>query len=201
MRGFVLFGLVLVGTTSYAQDDSYGYVGLGAGVFGHAVEIPNEGFPFTISDNSTATRLFGGWKVNEHLAIEGSFGQTGDLNWSGAVFVGNSTGVFGPDPGVTLDAVARADWTIATLSVLGHINWFFAGVGWYELDGSFVFDADCSCGPGVFNIANDSSTSDFLFTLGAQWSFERWAIRGQYELYDTEGTAQDAIYLGVSLNF
>ncbi|MGI9257312.1 MAG: hypothetical protein ACR2QQ_00615 [Gammaproteobacteria bacterium] len=70
-----------------------------------------------------------------------------------------------------------------------------------SLDGSFTFDALCSCGPGDFDLADDTSESDVFFTIGAEWNFARWAIRGQYELYDTEGDSQDVIYVGASVRF
>ncbi len=41
-----------------------------------------------------------------------------------------------------------------------------------------------------------------MLTLGAEWDFERWAIRGQYEFYDTEATIDiDTISVGASFKF
>jgi len=52
-----------------------------------------------------------------------------------------------------------------------------------------------------FDVADETSSTDVFFTLGAEWNFARWAIRGQYELYDTEGDSQDVIYVGASFRF
>ncbi len=117
MRGLPLLGLALLGTMSYAQDDSYAYVGFGVGVFDYSVELFNQSFLVTISDDTDATKLYGGWKVNERMAVEGSYGQTGELQWTGSILVDNSNGVLGPNPRPSLDAVARADWAITTVSV------------------------------------------------------------------------------------
>ena len=203
MRRFALVALLFAGVDiSFAQDDSYGYAGLGIGVFDYSVKLHNEGFPFAISDAADATRLYGGWRVNENMAIEGSYGQTGALNWSDSISVRDSGGRFGPGPRATIDAVARLDWTIAAVSILGHFNWLFVGIGWYDADGSFTFDTDCSCDLGILGTETDVAQSGFLLRLGAEWGFERWAIRGQYELHDTEGTVSiDAISLGASFKF
>jgi hypothetical protein len=200
-KGLLLVWLVLVGTASHAQENSYVYVGLGAGAFDHAILVPNQGFEFTISDRTTATKLYGGWRVNDNMALEASYGESGELHWADSIIVLNADGVFGPDLNVMLDAVTRAEWTTSTVSVLGYVGRVFGGFGWYNVDGSFSWDAVCSCGPGDYEIARDSTESDVFFTVGAEWDFEWWAVRGQYEHYDTQGKAQSALYMGVSLRF
>ena len=198
----LLLGLVLAGTTSYAQNDSYGYVGLEVGIIDYSVDLFNRGFPFTISDTTNATELYGGWKVNEHLAFEGSYGQSGDLRWSGTIIADNSDGVFGPSQRVSADAAARTDFTVITLSLLGYINWFFAGAGLYETERSFDFDVACPCAPNIVSTTTAVSDSDMFFTLGAEWDLERWAIRGQYRFFDSEGTVNiDTISVGANFKF
>ena len=193
--------MLLLAGTCHAQFDPYGYVGAGIGIYDHAVKIPNQGVAFTISDRTTASKLFGGWRINENMAVEASYGKSGELRWSDSISVPNTTGVFGPDSPVTLDSVVRTEWTTTTISLMGHLERFFGGFGWYSLDGNFTFNTICSCGPGDFDVADETSSTDVFFTIGAEWNFARWAIRGQYELYDTEGDSQDVIYVGASFRF
>jgi outer membrane protein with beta-barrel domain len=175
---------------AYAQDDRGGYFGGMLGTFDYEESGPEE---LTISDDTTAYELLGGYRFNRHFAVEFGLGRTGDIE---DTFVE----VLPPLGAVTLEAELMLD--IYTLRALGMLPLdqfnLFAGVGYFSASYGGPVDF-----PGIGTIGEfDQHERGSHAVLGIQRDFRldlrNLSIRGQYEWFDI-GSDVDTSGLSVGL--
>lgn len=195
MRRLVVWALCLgVAGAAAAQEVKGPYVGVSAGYFSYEDLVEGEfidgaRFQAPISDSSTAYRLLLGYHLNTNYAIELTYGRADDMK----EFLGHSSGAL-------LDIFA--DVTLKTLRLhalapFGGID-VIGGIGYYDAD----VDFDTLLVDGATRRQQLIRGGDQGWTIiGAiQHDFDRITLRGEYEWFDTSGSA-DAANISVSLLF
>lgn len=128
--------------------------------------------PFSCDDTDTAYKIFGGYKFNRNLAVEGGYAQLGEASVSGF--------------GLSLTAEATA-WDLAAVGSLPLGNNFslFGKVGLYS--GEIEVSSNVPGGNGK------KTTSNLTYGFGAQFDFTRnLGLRGEWQRYADAKTPSTA---------
>lgn len=178
MRFFIGCVLFLGLAVPQAQEIEGGYVGVSLGSFDYTDDGEIFGIPF--ADSATSYRVLGGYQFNDYYAVEATVGATSDVKESFRAvdpFFGN----------VSLDI--KGQYEIATVRVLAFAPLtsmsVFGGIGYYDatLDLSLAYqDAFDS-----ITLSEESSQDGATILGGVQFEMRRFAIRGEYEWFDTDG--------------
>ncbi len=159
-----------------AQPDS-AYYGLSLGNFDFK-EDNFFGFPGAqIDDTASSYRLAVGYQFMEHLSVEGGYGKVGAIRDTATVaFI----------PPTSFDLAARYEFKMLTIRLLGVMPFdngvsLLAGLGYHDMKVSL----DVS--DGVDTVSFDENTNEPGYYLGAQYDWDRVAIRLSYEKLDFEG--------------
>lgn len=184
----VCLGLAQIG---HAQDQSGGYIGAGFGTFDY-----DEGDgPTAVSDTTTAYQVYGGYRFNDHFAVELGMGRTGDLEAD----IEDVISSIGP---VTLEI--DGEYTVYALRVIGLLPFerfsLFGGVGYYSAD----LNATVSL-QGLGEIGwIDGHERGATASAGVQYDFgldlRSFSLRAEYQWFDF-GSDIDASGLNVGLLF
>jgi opacity protein-like surface antigen len=161
--------------TAWADEDRGPY--LGAGVGSYTLEVDDlEGFRF--DDDDTALKVFGGWRFNRYLALEGAY-----------IDLGNPSQGFG---GVNVETglTGFAPYVVGTLP-LGIFE-VYGKVGYYFYDVEATVSA-----PGFGSESIDDSDEDLVYGVGVGVVlFEHLNARLEYERIDVSDTdTSDAFWL------
>lgn len=174
MRRLVAAALVLgFASTATAQPES-AYYGLALGAFDYQ-EDPAFGLPIT--DTTDSWRVMVGYQFGEHLAVEGGLGKTGVLRQTDTIV----DPMVGP---VTIDQ--STEFSSLMIRLLGVINLdsgvtLLGGIGY--ANGNQDFDISFSV-PGIPPASGDQDFGEPTYYAGAQYDWDRFAIRLAYEKYD-----------------
>jgi outer membrane protein with beta-barrel domain len=159
---------------AHAQAERGGYMGGSVGIFDYE-EAPTVD-ELAFSDDPWIYHIFGGYQLNEHVAIEAGFGRTGDIE-------GSFTDIF---PGFTVEVDAIYD--IYTFKVLGILPFdavsLFGAAGYYS--------ASLSGPVEVVNFGQigelDGHERGATATIGVQKDFgldlRSMSLRAQLDWYD-----------------
>jgi len=177
-------GLIAQPTTA---ADSNWYLGAGAGraesdissgdTVGALQGIGATGVSASVDDDDTAYKLTVGYEYNSNFSIEAGyvdFGET-EVNASGSLSGVPFTADAESDSyGLTLAAVGK--WNIGNnFSLLGKV-------------GAFYWDADIDATATALGISASVDDSDddvdFFYGVGAQYDFDQFALRAEYEVYN-----------------
>jgi hypothetical protein len=130
------------------------------------------------SDTETGFKVIAGWRFLDWLAIEGNYIDFGSGN---DTIMG--TNIETDASGLTLSAVGFLP--------VGPVD-LFARVG--------VIDWDADVSSSGFGSFSDSGT-DLTYGIGAQFRIWSLSLRGEYEIFDLDGTDTDMFSLGVTYTF
>ncbi len=109
-----------------AQLDSGYYLGVGIG----QLDYQDDGFGLDIDESTNASKLYGGFRFDDTWALEASYGEFGDIDWSLSAF----------DPNVgTLSVDLTAGWSLLEVRGIAHIRAFYVGAGYWDADIDFDF--------------------------------------------------------------
>lgn len=183
MRLFTLLLLTLFSVGALAQEQG-AYVGFGLG----QLDYEETDFGLTFDDTTLAYKVYGGYRFTETWAVEASYGQTDDLEWSD----------FGSIPGV-ISATLSGDYEFIEIRALAHINAFIVGIGYWDSDLNATLSGTLSF-PGPFSYSASDSDSGVSAILGGEWDLDQWSIRGEIEVFDTESNV-DTYTVGIGLHF
>jgi OOP family OmpA-OmpF porin len=127
--------------------------------------------------DDTGGKIYGGYRLNNNFAIEGSYYDFGEMSNGG-----NSLDIDGLSLGV-VGSVPLSD----TFSVFAKV-------------GAHFWDADIS-GPIVGQFSDDSDT-DLFYGVGVDYALnDQWSIRGEIERYEVDKFDLDVASVGITLNF
>jgi hypothetical protein len=197
MRSISLLLLALFATAASAQQSIY--VGLALGNFDFSEHIGDLVLG-TVSDTATKQQLFGGFEINDHFAIEISYGKTDELHYANTVNVESLGEITGR---------VDQDFTITNLLAVGQLpfEWgaLLGGIGFFSSDNDYreSYTGDILGG----TISGDGSFSDdgMSAMLGAEWRFgrfgTRFGIRLQYEWWDIPDVDISSIGMAISYGF
>jgi hypothetical protein len=177
MRTLLLALLALAAApTVYAQPES-AYYGLALGSFDYE-EGDGAGGEF-LSDSVSSYRLMVGYQFMEHLTVEGGYGETGTIRDSASLLF-NTPG--GPQV-IPLDFVS--EFKILTIRLLGVLPLdnvkLLGGISFSDMRQ----DIDASLGGQQQSFDIDGNETSLF--LGAQYDWDRFAIRLGYEGFDFDG--------------
>lgn len=176
MRYVVVLALALaIVPTARAQPTS-AYYGLALGSFDY-----QEGDGFgneLIADTTDSYRLMVGYQFTEHLAVEGGWGKTEDIT-------GSATFDVPPVGPVTFNL--STEFEILTVRLVGVLPFdngitLLAGVGYADMTQEFSVDAG-----SLGQASDEEDVGEMTYFAGAQYDWERVAIRLAYEGYDFGG--------------
>jgi opacity protein-like surface antigen len=183
-----LLALVAVGVApSVDAQDGTAYYGISLGEFDYTDNGFGEDF---FSDTVSAWHLMVGYQFMEHLAVEGAYGQSDTIR---------DTRTFpGLLPGQTdeVEFVSELDQilTIRLLGVLPFDNGvsLMAGIGYADIKQDIAVNVN-----GAPALSGEVSGNNPAYYAGAQYDWDRVALRLAYEQYDFE----DADATEISLTF
>ena len=196
MRVIAMVLLALIYSSALAQEGMY--VGVGLGSFDYGEDLAFLA-PDRFDDTVSSSRIYGGFEINENLAIEIRYGATGDFRQTFSeidAFAGEVT------------ASVRMDFTTTTAVALGMLpkDWgaFFGGLGYFDqdIDADVEGMAEC-CGPfsGSASIGDDG----LMAVFGVEWRFGRFGtglgVRVEYEWLDVEDASGSTVGVGIAYRF
>jgi OOP family OmpA-OmpF porin len=176
MRILLLALLALVTAPVYGQAES-AYYGVALGSFDYE---EGDGFGGELfGDSVSSYRLMVGYQFMEHLTVEGGYGKTGTIRDSATlIFSGPGGGSFPLD--------FSSEFSILTIRLLGVLPFdngvsLLGGIGYADLkqDIDFTFAGTPS--------STEQTGNEPTYYLGAQYDWDRVAVRLGYEKYDFEG--------------
>ena len=158
-------------TSSIAGE---GYIGASAGIMNIEDDSAGTGF----SDRPISYKVFGGYEVNEHIALELAYFST--LNDA-------SDDIFGIPVDISLDGfTVRFMGMIPTsdnFSIIGSVGYW---------DG----EAEAS----LLGVSATAGEDGFTLGVGGKYRMESWSIRGEFEWLDSDDPIWTFL-VGAQFNF
>ena len=157
---------------AHAQDGT-AYYGLAIGEFDYEDNFFQgfEGF----SDTASTWHLQVGYQFMEHLAVEGAYGESNTIRDTNVLLGDEVTYETGLDRILTIRLLGVLPFGKSGFSVMG-------GLGYADIKQEGQIDVN-----GVPVASGDLSANNPAYFLGAQYDFERIALRLGYEKYDFDG--------------
>jgi opacity protein-like surface antigen len=177
MRTLLLALLALAVTPTVHAQAGAAYYGIALGNFEYE-ESNFLGFPGgQLSDKTSSYRLMVGYQFMEYLAVEGGYGKTGSIRDTVTL----------PDfPTGTFDLNARYELSMLTIRLVGVLPFdngvsLLAGLGYHDTKRKFAFD------DGIDSVSGDDTANEPGYYVGAQYDWDRVAVRVSYEKFDYDG--------------
>ena len=168
------------------QDDRGPYLGFSVGSLNYEQDNPT--FGIHIDDSAPAYRIIGGYRFTEHFALEGSWGETGELEERSSMF-GN----------ITLHDGEYEVLTVRALGILplGDKVSLYGGLGYFDAE----LDAKVTINDfGPFDVEDGSDGPTVV--VGAEFDLERFDIRTELERFEADSSSQTwEISVGVLFKF
>ena len=174
MKHLLLAVLALAAVhTATAQPES-AYYGLSLGNFEYE-ESDSFGGGVLFSDKVSSYRLMVGYQFMEHMGVEGGYGKTGTIR--------DTLTLVGPTG--TVDVAFRSEFKILTIRILGVLpldNFaLLGGLGYADMKQDFAVNVG-----GLGEQSGDVTGNEPAYYLGAQYNWDRFAVRLGFEKYDFE---------------
>ena len=202
MRTTLLLLLGLLASAASAQQSIY--VGIGLGNFDYAESAVDPSFG-QVSDAAVTRKLFGGFEINDHFALEVNYAKTDNLRYENTVAFADSQA---PGGVVNVSGRIETDFTTTSFSGIGQVpfDWgvLLGGLGFYSTDSDYsqrvsVDGSIVASGQTTFN--DDGLTA----MLGIEWRFgrfgTRYGVRLEYEWWDISQVDASAVGLAFSYGF
>jgi OmpA-OmpF porin, OOP family len=176
MKQLLLALLVLaVAPLAHAQPES-AYYGVSLGAFDYEEEDSLGGEVF--ADTASSYRLMVGYQFMEHLAVEGGYGKTSTIR---------DTTTFGLVGGGTVDVALRSKFSFLTIRLLGVLPFdngvsLLGGLGYTDVKQDFAISIG-----GAAEQSGEITGNEPAYYVGAEYDFDRVAVRLAYEKFDFEG--------------
>jgi len=162
-----------VAPAAQAQDGA-AYYGLSIGQMDYSETL----FDSEFSDSGSAWHLMVSYHFNRYLAVEGSYGQSDTIRGT-VVFPGLLPG---QQDEVTLSSEFGKILTVRLMGVLPLDNFkLMAGLGYADLE----IDQELLVN-GVSVASGEASGNEPSYFVGAQYDWDRFAMRLGYEKYDID---------------
>ncbi len=174
-----LVGLGMNSLTFGQDEDKGGFFGVSIGQV--EVDVSTSDFDDgslisrDVDDTDTVWKLFGGYRFNKNLAIEGGFADGGEIKFDGV-----SAGGFLWAPGPVSATVETESIYVAVVGVIPFKKWaLFGKLGFHR------WEADSSVTNtiiGAFSFDDDGT--DPMYGIGVEWRpTERLGVRFEYEVF------------------
>jgi hypothetical protein len=170
-----------------AEEDRGPYLGLSLGSFNYEQE--NGEFGIFVEDTTPGYRIIGGYRFNDHFALEGTWGENPNLEDT-TVFSNGTVGV-------------RGEYEVRTVRALGILPLgdkvsLYGALGYYDA----VLDATVTSSLVSSRPYDVEDTSDgATLALGVQFDLERVDIRAELEKFLDSGSEAWGFNVGVFFRF
>jgi hypothetical protein len=194
-HGVALVLCLSLSSVAHAQGQGGGYIGALLGGFDYQEGVEEAGF--RLADTAYAYRLFGGYQISDHFAIEGGIGRTGEISDS-------FTAMFQGVGEVTLDVDGTYD--IYSLRALGIVPLrnvsLLGGIGYYSASVSGPVTARGFGQIGELEGHERGATVIAGIQHDLKLDLKTLSIRGEYEWFDFSGDIKaSAVSVGVIMRF
>jgi OOP family OmpA-OmpF porin len=130
-----------------------------------------------LDEDDTGAKIFGGYKFNDYVAIEGGYYDFGEI--------GNSSSELEID-GISLAVVGSVPVS-SKISLLGKVG---------------VHDWDADVTGSASSAVNTDSDTDAFYGIGAEYALtDSLKIRAELERYEVEDLDVDLVSVGISFSF
>jgi len=165
--------VVLAAAPAAHAQDGTAYYGLAIGEFDYEDNFFQgfEGF----SDSASTWHLQVGYQFMEHLAVEGAYGESKTIRDTNILLGDEVTYDTGLDRILTIRLLGVLPFGKSGFSVMG-------GLGYADIKQEIDIYVN-----GQRVLSGDVSANNPAYFLGAQYDFERIALRLGYEKYDFDG--------------
>jgi len=171
-----------------AVADSNWYAGVGIGkaeadvsdssVSQRLLGAAATGITSSVDDGDTAYKVTVGYNYNKYFSVEGGYINFGnfDIDASGSDLGQPIVGSFDADTdGFSIAAVGK--WPIANqFSLIGKVGAYYWNS---DVDVNVV-----QSGVPVATASVDDDGTDFFYGVGAQYDFNKFSVRAEYEIYN-----------------
>jgi hypothetical protein len=170
--------LALVGARGVDAQDGTAYYGLSIGEFEYSEAPFLDETEFT--DSVSSWRLMVGYQFMEHLAVEGSYGESSTIR--------DTVTVTSPFPPGSVELGFESEISkILTIRILGTLPFdngisLMGGLGYVDFEQGIVFSVN-----GVPQLSGEFSDNRPAYYLGVQYDWDRVAVRLGYEKFDFDG--------------
>jgi Outer membrane protein beta-barrel domain len=170
----VVLALAIARGVDAQPESAYYGIALGSFEYEEADTVGNELF----ADSTDSYRLMVGYQFLEHLSVEGGWGKTGTIRDSATVFA----------PGLGTAAIDfRTDFEILTIRLLGVLSFdngvtLLGGLGYADMKQKFTVNIN-----STGEASGDITGNEPAYYAGAQYDWDRVAVRLSYEKYDFDG--------------
>ena len=179
MKHLLLAVLALAAVhTADAQPES-AYYGLSLGNF----EYEEEDFAGNefVGDSVSSYRLMVGYQFMEHLGVEGGYGETGTIRDTASLIA------LGPSGPTTVPLDFQSEFKILTIRLLGILPLgdnvrLMGGLSYADMRQDVEFSVN-----GGPQVSTDVDGNEPAYYVGAQYDWDRVAVRIGYEKYDFDG--------------
>jgi len=177
----------------FATHAAGGYVGVGAGSFDYSEQGDGVTVLADLNDTTTSYSLYGGYEFFKYLAVEGSWGRSGEIRGTVPIVV--------PGRGPLAFDIS-AEYDIAAVRAVGFLPVgkkvrLLGSLGMYDLKLSSTGVA-----PSFPTVNAETDDTGLGLMLGVQFDVGHVAIRARYETYNTESNLDIAdLGIGFSVRF
>jgi len=171
--GALLALVVLAAAPAAHAQDGTAYYGLAIGEFDYEDAL-FPGFE-AFSDTASTWHLQVGYQFMEHLAVEGAYGESKTIRDTNILLGDEVTYESGLDRILTIRLLGVLPFGKSGFSVMG-------GLGYADIKQEIGVNVN-----GVTVGTLDVSANNPTYLVGAQYDFERLALRLGYEKYDLDG--------------
>lgn len=196
----ILTLVAIFGASSVYATENKLYVGLSFGSVDVDSKITKTAGSISLDDSDSGFKLYGGYKLSENVAIEGSYGDLGNFSLTG--IQGETFTLDGEQLAFLADGTSVIDSTslgvagVFSLPVSHRLSPYVKlGLHRWEMQGNDHLRAF----PGL---GNESGT-DMMYALGISLSFiDNLQLRGEYERIEVDSTYANHIdYASVGLSY
>ena len=177
MKYLLLALLALAAAPRVQAQPESAYYGVALGDFDFE-EHNFLGFPgVPVADTVSSYRLMVGYQFMEHLSVEGGYGKSGTIR---------DRITLPTFPSGTVDLDVGYEFTMLTIRLLGVLP-FDNGVSLLGGLGYTDMKVDRDVTDGVDALSDDQSSNEPGYYIGAQYDWDRVAVRLSHEKFDFEG--------------
>jgi hypothetical protein len=167
MKKLLLALVALAGARALHAQPEFAYYGIALGNFEYVEDFAGTEF---FTDDVSSYHLMVGYQFMEHLTVEGGYGKTSTLRDTNTVLF---------TPPVNF----RGDFRILSIRLLGVLPFdnglsLMGGIGYSDMKQDFELN------DGIDSVSGDRSSNEPGLYVGAQYNWDRFAVRIGFEKHD-----------------
>ncbi|MCG7588175.1 outer membrane beta-barrel protein [Photobacterium sp. OFAV2-7] len=140
-----------------------------------------------IDDSDTGFKVFGGYRANEHFAVELFYANLGEVS----VNLGAASSLFGTNE-LTIEQDTLGASLIGILPVTDNFE-LFGKVGFHAWDATINLTSDVK--------VEAADGTDPMFGAGIAYKYNRVSIQAEFERYQLDETDIDLMSIGLAYHF